>query len=807
MKVLSIILTSSKYKLLLRCIDTVINQYPVNFQYDVVINVNTKNEEYYNKVKTEIPVLYKNNNLIIIRTESNGYPGKGHNSCLNIFKTNKQYDYLFMIDGDDMYYPCAFQRFEKFLKKYPDMDLLHMMLNDRVHFSNDDAFNYKNLALNYKLISAFDDSKNWWHSHQMDSPFIGLLGDNKTPSRIILCSRKIFETTIPIQYSDDMKLYDDYIAFLSFYEAQLRNELNTYSCADTYIYLYNSLNDESASYKFKDKKYEQEVWEREIPKYSFVRKDNWNIKNLPFAVINRPENYTTFDKIVYCEKYVINHELKENLVRYETLNKLDYTKKEDLEKAEFILLYLIKSGLDTEDSILKLIQIYFKLKKHNSGFLYIFRLERMSPTQKTYEYIFNLFHRFKLYGRSVKYYNILKRYGDINKDIEDKMEQINDLKVIKKTYYTYKVANMNFNINPNKELLIYYTGFSGPYNGYNYGTKEVYGSEMAAINICENLTNDYNVIVLCETESNIIHKNVYYIHYNTWDILRSYYKVDHLIISRFISCILDINLLDIDSIHYILHDSRIHNQYYNKHIPLFGIPLFYNYYRNFKNVLFVSKWQRNNLEKIFELINLNLYTDNFKVIGNGIKTINNITNEFNNKNKFKFIYCSNPERGLILLCEIIKRLHNIYKEVTLDIYFWLIEDPKIQKYIDDYDYINFHGKVPNEKINEELAKTSIWIYPNQYSHETFCIACLEAMNNKNAVITRDFSALPELVQDIGILIPKELEDEKLIKFCVKKTIELYNNEEKLIKMQNDLYNKSLTYDWSVIAKRLKDIMY
>ena len=80
MKVLSIILTSSKYKLLLRCIDSVIKQYPVNFDYDIVINVNTKNQEYFKKVSIEIPKIY--NNLIIIQTESNGYPGKGHNSCL-----------------------------------------------------------------------------------------------------------------------------------------------------------------------------------------------------------------------------------------------------------------------------------------------------------------------------------------------------------------------------------------------------------------------------------------------------------------------------------------------------------------------------------------------------------------------------------------------------------------------------------------------------------------------------------------------------------------------------------------------------
>jgi len=805
MKILSIILTSSKYKLLLRCVNSVINQYPVDFEYTIVINVNTTNDEYFNKVKTEIPLLYKNN-ISIIRTESNGYPGKGHNSCFEIFKTNPTFDYLLMIDGDDMYYPCAFQRFGKFLKKYPDMDLLHMMLNDRVHFINDDNFNYKNLTLKYKLISAFENSENWWINHQMDTPFEGLIGDNKTPSRIVLCSRKIFNTTIPILYSEDMKLYDDYIAFLTFYEGQLRKELNTYSCSDTYIYLYNSLNDDSASYKFNDKVYEQQVWDKEKVKFTMVLQDNWNIKDLPYAIINLPKNYSTLDKINFCERYVIDYELKENIERYNILNNLDYTNVKDLRKAEFILLYLMKSGIDTEENIMKLIKVNFKLNKPNQGFLYINRLEKKSPTKSTYEYIFNLYYKFKLYGRCIKYYNLLKRYGDIDKEILNKKNDIELIKYESDSYYTFKKSTINFIMDPNKKNLVYYTGFSGPFNGYNYGEKDVYGSEISAINICEKLTTKYNVIILCETENNIIHNNVYYIHYNTWEVLRSFYKIDHLIISRFISSILEINLLDIDNIYYLLHDSRIHNQYYDTYLPNYGFPLFYNYKKNFNNVIFVSEWQKQNLVNIFILLDNKLDNSKFKILGNGINTINNINNKFEQKDKYRFIYCSNPVRGLILLCEIVKRLHNIYREVTLDIYFWIIEDPKIQKYIDENDFINFHGKVTNEKINEELAKTSIWIYPNQYSHETFCISCLEAMNNKNAVITRDYSALPELVKDIGILIPEELKDEKLIKFCVKKTIELYNNNDRLEHIQNDLYNKSLEYDWNLISNKLIKIM-
>jgi glycosyltransferase involved in cell wall biosynthesis len=80
------------------------------------------------------------------------------------------------------------------------------------------------------------------------------------------------------------------------------------------------------------------------------------------------------------------------------------------------------------------------------------------------------------------------------------------------------------------------------------------------------------------------------------------------------------------------------------------------------------------------------------------------------------------------------------------------------------------------------------------------------MNNKNAVITRDFSALPELVKDKGILIPEKILNEDLIKHCVLNTLDLLKNDEKLLQMQEDLYLESLKYDWKKIGKKLKTII-
>lgn len=802
---LCIILTSSKFDLLIRCIKSVIIQYPVSFKYTILVNVNTKNDSYYNKVINEIPKLF-NEKIEIIRTESNGYPGKGHNSCIQLFKDRKEYNYFTMIDGDDLYYPCAFQRFEKYLKKYPNMDLLHMMLNDRVHFDNNENYNYRQLLLNYKLISAFDNIENWWKTHKMNSPYIGHFADNKTPSRILLCSRNIFNTTIPIRYSEEMKLYDDYIAFLSFYEAELRKEIKTYSCSDTYIYLYNSLNDNSASYKFHDREYEQNIWDKEKDIYNNVKNDNWNIKNLPYAIIDIPNNFNTFSKLQFIDNYVIQYEMKKNIDRLNELKKLNSENKKDLEKIEFILLYLIKSGLDTIDNIKLLINFYIEKKDLNHAFYYIFLLEKKSPTYDIYKYIFDILYKFNLEDRTIKYINILKRFKINDKELNIKINNVYNNEFKNKKYYYFKENNVNIGLNKNKKTLIYSTGFSGEYNGKNYGSKNVYGSEIAAIKICEKLSKFLNVIILCETNENICHNNVFYINHNFFKKLRSKYQIDYFIISRFISLFLDLNLSEIDNLYLFLHDSRPHNQFHDTNLPLIGLKFYNNIKYKFKKIFCVSQWQINNLKQIYKMFKVNEENDKFEIIGNGIDTNINKNQKFENKDLYKFVYTSNPNRGLLRLCEIIVILQKKYKDISLDIYFSHIESIDIINYIKKYNFINFHGKVSNDQIFKILNKSTFWIYPNEFSHETFCIACLEAMNNKNVVITRDFSALPELVKNKSLLIPENLQSNELVKYCVFKIDELLQNKQKILNIQNQLYTESLKYDWEIISKKLLNLL-
>ena len=83
-KLLIAVLTSSNLLALKESIKSIENQKNTKIKYQLVIIVNTLNDSYYEEVKSNIKKKYK-----IIRTKSNGYPGKGHNSVLEFFKEEK----------------------------------------------------------------------------------------------------------------------------------------------------------------------------------------------------------------------------------------------------------------------------------------------------------------------------------------------------------------------------------------------------------------------------------------------------------------------------------------------------------------------------------------------------------------------------------------------------------------------------------------------------------------------------------------------------------------------------------------------
>ena len=96
-KILNLVLTDRDIRLLKRCLHNL----PVE---NTAIVCNTTDENY----RLELAKSNLNEKYDIVYTESNGKPGKGHQSCLDIFlKTN--YDYLIKIDGDDFLMPDSYE--------------------------------------------------------------------------------------------------------------------------------------------------------------------------------------------------------------------------------------------------------------------------------------------------------------------------------------------------------------------------------------------------------------------------------------------------------------------------------------------------------------------------------------------------------------------------------------------------------------------------------------------------------------------------------------------------------------------------
>jgi predicted O-methyltransferase YrrM len=278
MKLLVTLLSSSGLHFLKESYKSVKNQLPVKFKYDIVIIINTLNDEYYKQVKND--KLLKT--AKIIRTESNGYPGKGHNSARKYFKKNKKrYDYLFTIDGDDFLYNWAFQRLEHYLKYKPDV--LCLMFHDRLHIQSNNTIQF--------TIHNNINSKKLWYTVKSNSPFNNPIYECDTPGRIILYSQNSLKEII--KYDENVTLYDDYYPFIQILEYSVLNKLKIFNICDSDIYIYNKINNNSASSTFfKDKsKFENEekIFKKSLENKFLAIKD-FDLTKIPVLQLDQIDN-------------------------------------------------------------------------------------------------------------------------------------------------------------------------------------------------------------------------------------------------------------------------------------------------------------------------------------------------------------------------------------------------------------------------------------------------------------------------------------------------------------------------------------
>jgi len=298
MKVLVSILTSSRADLAKLSYSSVIGQEKHTLDYDIRIVVNTKTPGYLDKVRIE----FQNEKCQVVETESNGYPGKGHNSVLRLFASSI-YDYCILLDGDDFLYPRAFSRLEHYLKYQPDVLFVNFHDNLKTAISPEEA-NVPHISFENKCFLVYNLTqttvKQWYEVKGGKNPFHTNVNELNTPARPFLFSKKAVNHDI--FYDENMRLYDDFIVFIKCFEHSRLGNLNVYGMFDSDIYLYNSCFSNNATGSYFDSTNAQIAALHETENANFVKSlknrfltlKNWDLKLFPTLELdqmNEPDNF------------------------------------------------------------------------------------------------------------------------------------------------------------------------------------------------------------------------------------------------------------------------------------------------------------------------------------------------------------------------------------------------------------------------------------------------------------------------------------------------------------------------------------
>lgn len=292
--ILVTLLTSGGLNYLKEAVNSILHQKDTHIDYTVVIIVNTLSDEYYKEVLSYFTLIK------VVRTLSNGRPGKGHNSVLDYFKNNPQFDYLIPIDGDDLLYPYALTYIEQYITASTPTDILMLMYTDIIHQhtkfikKNSPVIRINNqgyLSWNMYNKNARKQILDSWYIERSRSPFTYNVSELQTPCRVVLLSRAAIQNDL--YYNEDCVAFDDFIAIMKIYELLYTSSLQIMQTDYSGIILYNRLDHDSVCQKFTDRLHEEENKRfQQIIQDKFTHIREWDIHKIPYINMPEPREFT-----------------------------------------------------------------------------------------------------------------------------------------------------------------------------------------------------------------------------------------------------------------------------------------------------------------------------------------------------------------------------------------------------------------------------------------------------------------------------------------------------------------------------------
>jgi glycosyltransferase involved in cell wall biosynthesis len=195
------------------------------------------------------------------------------------------------------------------------------------------------------------------------------------------------------------------------------------------------------------------------------------------------------------------------------------------------------------------------------------------------------------------------------------------------------------------------------------------------------------------------------------------------------------------------------------------------------------------------------------------------------RDPFKVIYSSNPDRGLAILMEMWEDISREVPGIKLEIYYgyeglkswgktkeW---QESVERQYNDmmeriagFANITFKGGLPKKQLALEMLSASLCLYPNNF-WETFCLTALETQAAGVPMITTDKGALATtLNQTCNILIRADNFGEAYKARFIRETVRLLQDPGRLslystLCREHVLKGKT---DWSDTAALWDDLM-
>lgn len=289
-KIMLTILTTNSIEKLVRIVNNLleIKQIP-EVELTPIIVVNSTNFNYFQEVlKLKLP-------YPVIQTESNGLPGKGKNSCLDLF-LNSNCDFISQIDGDDLLYPSYIESLYSHIKQFPCIDVLGVIPTD--------ILNTKVNAGHVAQVSEDLQAGVWGISLVTPSKKLGI-GEShiwsedlpKSTDFIILQSKK----SAKIKMSEDLPVAEDHLYSYQLLAEHQKGNLCYCLTMSSDMYIVDRTTEGSIQKKFAQKDsvalFKEKV-SNTVPKW---RSSIWEL-----PIIYRPLFMTHLDKENWLRKFLNN---------------------------------------------------------------------------------------------------------------------------------------------------------------------------------------------------------------------------------------------------------------------------------------------------------------------------------------------------------------------------------------------------------------------------------------------------------------------------------------------------------------------